>query len=202
MEGGTMSHKRTSKIVTPKDEWQTPQWLFDLLDNEFHFDCDAAARSYNTKCPIFFNDALSHDWMDFPPFSTRTGSNIGEDGPGHLLKVFFLNCPYSAALINAFMKKAYEESQKDAVVVCLVPVSGDKWWIDYALKAQEIRYIRGRVKFVGFDIEGNQVNGSPMFSSCIVIFDRSRYRVSNEPGHIIMDKPWIGPTIEQPKRTR
>ena len=192
MEGGTMSHKRTSKIVTPKDEWQTPQWLFDLLDQEFYFQVDAAALKKNAKCDHYYdplNDAICGEWCE----------NAKELGTS---PSFYLNPPYSAALINAFMKKAYEESQKDAVVVCLVPVSGDKWWIDYALKAQEIRYIRGRVKFVGFDIEGNQVNGSPMFSSCIVIFDRSRYRVSNEPGHIIMDKPWIGPTIEQPKRTR
>jgi len=167
-----MSHKRSSKIVTPKDEWGTPQWLFDLLNHEFHFNIDAASRQYNTqKCNRCFTDALELDWIKF-----------GER--------FWLNPPYSAALINAFMKKAYEESLKGAIVVCLVPVSGDKWWIDYALKAQEIRYIRGRVKFVGFDEDGNQVNGSPMFSSCIVIFNRDLSR-----GY-----PIIGTTIEQPRK--
>jgi site-specific DNA-methyltransferase (adenine-specific) len=177
-----MSHKRSSKIVTPKDEWQTPQWLFDLLNEEFRFEVDAAALKKNAKCDHYYdplNDALCGDWYE----------NAKELG---IPPVFFLNPDYSAVMIAAFMKKAYEESQKGAVVVCLVPVSGDKWWIDYALKAQEIRYIRGRVKFVGYDEDGNQVNGSPMFSSCVVIFNRDLSR-----GY-----PIIGTTIEQPKRTK
>ena len=105
----------------------------------------------------------------------------------------FLNPPYSAAKIYAFMQKAYEESQKGAIVVCLVPVSGDRWWIDWALKAQEIRYIKGRVKFVGYDIDGNPVNGSPMFSSCVVIFWPKEPEAKD-------DMPRIGKTIEQPKK--
>ena len=170
-----MSHKRSSKIVTPKDEWQTPKWLFDLLDQEFHFDFDGACTRENCLC--------DH------------GAFVGEFDPlswTPTWKRIFLNPPYSAALINAFMKKAYEESLKGAIVVCLVPVSGDRWWIDYALKAQEIRYIRGRVKFVGFDEDGNQVNGSPMFSSCVVIFNRDLSR-----GY-----PIIGTTIDQPKKVK
>jgi site-specific DNA-methyltransferase (adenine-specific) len=192
--GESVSHKRSSKIVTPKDEWQTPQWLFDLLNKEFEFDCDVAATRENTKCCLFMVDALSlPDWCGYDDhFET-------DDGDGDIpVNKFFLNPPYSAALINAFMKKAYEESSKGAIVVCLVPVSGDKWWIDYALKAQEIRYIRGRVKFVGYDEDGNQVNGSPMFSSCVVIFrpTNARYFVGGPEAFM----PTIGKTIEQPKK--
>ena len=145
-----MTHKRKGTIVTEKDLWETPKWLFDLLDQEFHFNFDASATTENTKCPIFSNDSLTRPW---PLINGETRA--------------FLNPPYSTAKIYAFMQKAYEESQKGALVVCLVPVSGDRWWIDWALKAQEIRYIRGRVKFVGYDIDGNPVNGSPMFSSCV-----------------------------------
>jgi site-specific DNA-methyltransferase (adenine-specific) len=188
-----MSHKRSSKIVTPKDEWQTPQWLFDLLDQEFHFWLDAAATHENSKCESCLTpkmNALTQTWQSWtsPEFEKEFGKSI------------YLNPPYSAALINAFMKKAYEESQKGAVVVCLVPVSGDKWWIDYALKAQEIRYIRGRVKFVGYDEDGNQVNGSPMFSSCVVIFDPVWSKDSARFTDPSQFKPRIGKTIEQPKK--
>jgi site-specific DNA-methyltransferase (adenine-specific) len=171
-----MSHQRKSKIVTPKDEWGTPQWLFDLLDREFHFSLDAAASGENRKCGAYFDkfvSGLDHEW-------TR-------------LSATYLNPPYSAGNIDKFMQKAYEESQKGALVVCLVPVSGDRWWIDWALKAQEIRYIRGRVKFVGYDIDGNPVNGSPMFSSCVVIFWPKEPEAINDP-------PVIGKTIEQPKK--
>lgn len=175
-----MSHKRSSKIVTPKDEWQTPQWLFDLLNREFHFQVDAAATKENAKLPIYFEDLDAVPTTDFSWYWKGAWER------------FFLNPPYSAGNIDKFMAKALEESQKGAIVVCLVPVSGDKWWIDYALKAQEIRYIRGRVKFVGFNEDGNQVNGSPMFSSCVVIFNRDLSR-----GY-----PIIGTTIEQPKRVK
>jgi site-specific DNA-methyltransferase (adenine-specific) len=181
--------------VTPKDEWETPQWLFDLLNQEFHFDCDAAATIENTKCEIFFKDALLHSWTENPSFSTKPDSGIDECGPESAMLNFYLNPPYSAVKINAFMQKAYEESQKGALVVCLVPVSGDTWWINWTLKAQEIRYIRGRVKFVGYDEDGNRVNGSPMFSSCVVIFWQK------EP-EAINDMPRIGKTIEQPKRIK
>ena len=176
---GIMVHKRSSKIQTPKDEYETPGWLFDLLDREFHFDCDAAATLENTKCLSYLTNALEISWVDIPTIVPR--------------RRFWLNPPYSAAKIYAFMQKAYEESQKGALVVCLVPVSGDRWWIDWALKAQEIRYIKGRVKFVGYDIDGNPVNGSPMFSSCVVIFWPKESEAKD-------DMPRIGKTIEQPKK--
>jgi len=179
--GEIVSHKRSSKIVTPKDEWGTPQWLFDLLDQEFHFDCDAASTRANCLCERgFFGgkddgyNALTRDW--FPWYST-----------------FWLNPPYSAGNIDKFMQKAYEESLKGALVVCLMPCATDtKWWHNYAMKAQEIRFIKGRVRFVGYDEEGNQVKNSPTFSSCVVIFDRQLWQGNPYPR--------IGKTIEQPKR--
>jgi len=172
-----MSHKRKSEIVTPKDNWGTPRWLFDLLNQEFHFNVDAASREYNTqKCNRCFTDALELDWVKFG-------------------KRFWLNPPYSAGNIDKFMAKAYEESQKGAVVVCLVPCATDtRWWHNYAMKAAEIRFIKGRVRFVGYDAEGNQIKNSPTFSSCVVIFNRD----NTGP------YPWprIGPTIEQPKKEK
>lgn len=167
-----MSHKRNGEYKTPKDEWGTPQWLFDLLNKEFHFNVDAASRQYSTqKCNRCFTDALELNWIKF-----------GER--------FFLNPPYSAGNIDRFMAKALEESQKGAVVVCLVPCATDtKWWHNYAMKAQEIRFIKGRVRFVGYDEEGKQIKNSPTFSSCVVIFDG----INSHP------RPDIGPTIEQPR---
>jgi site-specific DNA-methyltransferase (adenine-specific) len=168
-----MSHKRTAKIVTPKDEWGTPQWLFDLLDQEFNFQVDAAANAENSKC----------GWNYFGQDSTKISwQTLGA-------KTFYLNPPYSAGNIDRFMQKAYEESQKGAVVVCLVPCATDtKWWHNYAMKAQEIRFIKGRVRFVGYDEEGNPVRNSPTFSSCVVIFRKTCFNL-----------PWIGKTIEQPR---
>lgn len=36
------------------DEYSTPQWLFDMLNAEFHFTLDPSATEFNTKCPKFF----------------------------------------------------------------------------------------------------------------------------------------------------
>jgi site-specific DNA-methyltransferase (adenine-specific) len=163
--------------------------LFDLLDQEFHFQVDAAADCQNTKCGMFFSspdidgsgDALSADWSYSTCRTTR----------------YFLNPPYSAGNIDRFMQKAYEESQKGAVVVCLVPCATDtKWWHNYAMKAQEIRFIKGRVQFIGYDDQGNEIKQSPQFSSCVVIFKKSPL------GLIPASPPNIGKTIDQPKKVK
>ncbi len=48
-----------------KDDWCTPQDLFNKLNAEFHFDLDAAASDINTKCPRYFTketDGLQNSW--------------------------------------------------------------------------------------------------------------------------------------------
>jgi site-specific DNA-methyltransferase (adenine-specific) len=164
-----MNGKDTVLFSKASDEWTTPQWLFDLLDKEFQFDFDAAANDYNTKCgDCWLQNALEDSWMQWKGVK------------------FFLNPPYSK--IGAFMKKAYEESQKGAVVVCLIPSRTDtKYWHDYVMKAQEIRFVKGRLKF------GDQKNSAP-FPSVIVIFDPHYYK-----SHIILTPvmPRIGKTISR-----
>lgn len=47
------------------DEWATPQWLFDELDAEFHFDLDPCATDENHKCAEYFTketDGLQKNW--------------------------------------------------------------------------------------------------------------------------------------------
>ena len=48
-----------------KDDWETPQALFDELDREFHFTLDAAASPTNAKCAISYteeNNGLAQNW--------------------------------------------------------------------------------------------------------------------------------------------
>ena len=150
-----MNGKDTALFSKKSDEWTTPQWLFDLLDKEFHFDCDAAAIQDNHKCCNWMSEAIDVEW-------TILG-----------WKRFFLNPPYSK--IAPFMKKAYEESLKGAIIVCLIPCRTDtRYWHDYVMMAHEIRLIKGRLKF------GDGKNSAP-FPSCIVIFDHSKYDKNNDP---------------------
>ena len=73
-----------------------------------------------------------------------------------------MNPPYGRT-IGLWMRKAYEESQRGALVVCLVPARTDTaWWHDYATKGQ-VTFIRGRLKF------GGHRNSAP-FPSATVVF--------------------------------
>ena len=50
---------------TGKDDWETPQWLFNQLDDEFHFTLDAAATDKSAKCPAYYTpetDGLKSPW--------------------------------------------------------------------------------------------------------------------------------------------
>jgi site-specific DNA-methyltransferase (adenine-specific) len=127
------------------DEWPTPQRTFDELNAEFSFDLDPCSTDENAKCYRHFTaeeDGLSQDW-----------------GTSRV----FMNPPYGSA-IGKWMRKAYQSSRAGALVVCLVPSRTDTaWWHNYAMKASEIRYIRGRLKF------GSAKNAAP-FPSAIVIF--------------------------------
>ena len=74
----------------------------------------------------------------------------------------FVNPPYSD--LKNWCKKAYEESQKGKTVVMLIPSRTDtKAWHDYCMKATEIRFIKGRLKF------GNSKNSAP-FPSAIIVY--------------------------------
>lgn len=164
-------------VKNEKDEWKTPDWLFDLLNEEFHFKCDAAATKENTKLKLYMNNALVRTWA-------------AEGGP------YFMNPPYSGHQINKFMEKALKESLNGAIVVCLVPVSSDtQWWHRNVMEAQEIRFIEGRVDYVGYDSEGNLIKQAPTFPSCVVIFD-----LSHENRERDYDRPYIGKTIKNPRK--
>lgn len=118
------------------DEWRTPQSLFDKLDKEFNFDSD--------PCPDLDN-------------TLKEGIIEGEWS-----KRVFVNPPYSK--ISDWVETAVEHSKEGNLVVMLIPSRTDtKWWHDYVMKASEIRFIKGRLKFSGHK------NSAP-FPSCIVIF--------------------------------
>ncbi len=130
------------------DSWQTPDDLFAKLNDVFRFTLDAAASLGNAKCKKYFteeDDALKQSWA------------------GH---VAFLNPPYSK--LKEFLSKAHDEAKHNgATVVCLIPSRTDTAaWHDYAARG-EIRFIRGRVKFVQ---PGAAKQNSAPFPSALVVF--------------------------------
>ena len=141
------------------NDWRTPPWLFKQLDEEFHFDLDSAADKDSALCPRYYTaeqDALKQDW--------------GKDGKTH-----FCNPPYGR-LIGKFVAKAYEETLKDnsLTVVLLIPARTDtRWWHAYCAMG-EVRFIKGRLKFVNTSFPSYRADGdfklSPApFPSAIVV---------------------------------
>lgn len=48
-----------------RNDWETPQALFDELNEKYHFTLDAAASNLNAKCDKFYtieNSGLNHSW--------------------------------------------------------------------------------------------------------------------------------------------
>lgn len=137
------------------NEWATPQELFEELDNEFHFTLDSCATKANAKCKKFYtkeDDGLSKSWDN---------------------EVVFVNPPYGRE-IGKWVKKASETS--NSVIVMLIPARTDtSYFHDYIYKKffTEIRFLRGRVKFVS----NKKNNNSAPFPSMIVIF---RHKEKND----------------------
>ena len=85
-----------------------------------------------------------------------------------------MNPPYSRKLKEAFVTKAIEESKKGKLCVMLLPVStSTKLFYEHIQpNAKEIRFVKGRIKFLGVNTKGEHVtNKSPMHDSMVVIFD-------------------------------
>lgn len=115
------------------DHWATPWPIVRMLEAEFGpFDLDPCCVSDTAKAPKFFTtaeDGLSQPW------SGRV----------------FLNPPYSKP--GPWLEKAIRETTAGAadLVVALLPVSSDTRWFHELVKERaEVRFIKGRVRFFGW----------------------------------------------------
>jgi len=141
----TQALSSTAHLSSAKDEWATPQGLFDALDAEFGFTLDVCAQAENAKCATYYSEnSLDRKWQG----------------------VCWMNPPYSE--IDLWMAKALRESQEGATVVCLVPSRTDVGWFWEYARHGEIRFLCGRLHFV--DDQGN--TGPAPFPSCLVVFGR------------------------------
>lgn len=125
------------------DHWQTPKWLYDMLDTEFNFDFD--------PCPIRADfDGLLIPW--------------GRSN--------FINPPYNRKDKPRFIQKAYEEWRKGNTCVLLIPAAvSTKQFHDLILPNAEIRFLKGRVAFVEPDLPRNApATKKGKHDSMIVIF--------------------------------
>lgn len=128
--------------------WRTPPEVFDPLHREFDFTLDPCATAENAKCAKFFTEAqngLEQSWA---------GERV------------FMNPPYGRE-VYAWTRKAREEASRGALVVGLLPASTDlAWWHDDVDGHAEVRYLRGRVRF----LTDGPYRASGFFASVVVIW--------------------------------
>lgn len=125
------------------DDWETPEWLYKKLDAEFHFDFD--------PCPLHANfDGLKVEWG----------------------KSNFVNPPYNRFDKPKFIQKAFDEWRKGKTCVLLIPsATGTVQFHDLIIPNAEVRFLRGRVAFKGYDSKGKRViTKKGKHDSMIVIF--------------------------------
>ena len=125
---------------------ETPKYLFDRISSIFNFSLDVCALPENAKCESYYtpkDDGLSKPW--------RVG--------------VWCNPPYGRE-ISSWVKKAYEESQKEynSFVLMLLPARTDtRWWWEYVQGKATLFFIKGRVKF------GDHNVGAP-FPSVLALY--------------------------------
>ena len=148
--------------------WETPGWLFQLLDEWFNFDCDAAASVDNALCDVFLDK--------------KANALKIENWPGQSI---WLNPPYGRA-VGLFTAKAVEQAALGKVVVMLVFARTDtKWWHDYAMKASYIFLIQGRLKFK----KGGEKAGAAPAPSAVLVFDGTRTPGPGVPTLLTLRRP-------------
>lgn len=135
-----------NRNLNHKDDWSTPEYIYEPLAKEFNFDFD--------PCPLQADfDGLEVEW--------------GESN--------FINPPYSRKLKEQFIRKAFEESKNGKVCVMLLPVSTSTViFHEIIYPNAEIRFVKGRISFIGRNTEGELVGegNKPMHDSMIVIFNK------------------------------
>ena len=125
------------------NNWETPEWLYNELDKEFSFDFD--------PCPINPKfDGLKVEW--------------GQSN--------FVNPPYDRVNKPKFIQKAFQEYKKGKTVVLLIPsATSTKQFHEIMLPNAEIRFLKGRVSFKGFNTKGvYTTKNKGKHDSMIVIF--------------------------------
>ena len=127
------------------DHWQTPMWLYNQLNDEFNFDFD--------PCPI------RATFNGLSPSTVWGKSN-------------FVNPPYNRKDKPLFIKRAFEEWQKGATCVLLIPVAtSTKQFHEIIKPYAEIRFLKGRVAFVGVNSKGERTTTQKgKHDSMVVIF--------------------------------
>ncbi len=139
--------QRTEDNGSKNDDWATPEYILDWVRESYGDFFDPCPLSHDTE----EWDGLTIDWQP----------------------INYVNPPYNNKDKVAFIKKAHQEYLKGNVCVLLLPTTTDiPVFHDLILPFATVLFTRGRVKFKGYNQQGEYVtNKSGQSGSMFVIFD-------------------------------
>ncbi len=105
-----------NRFASKRQEYETPEELFNLLNQEFNFTLDVCADENNKKVAQYYSEkdnALEKEWHG----------------------ICWMNLPYKD--LKKWVEKAYKESLKGSIIVCLIPArTNTNWWHEYCMKGE------------------------------------------------------------------
>jgi hypothetical protein len=129
--------------IETRDDWETPQWLFDLLDEQYNFTFDCCATKENKKTRLFSND-----------FIKQVKTNFRSP---HIL---WMNPPFTKA--NEMFKHFFNIVER-GVAIYRCDNMETKVWQDVILKNCDWVFIfKGRIAYEGKEFK------SPRFPSALI----------------------------------
>lgn len=152
---------RSLMFSSKRQDWATPEDIFNELNKEFNFTLDPCCSELTKKCEKYYTietDGLSKSWE---------GERV------------FVNPPFGREQA-AWIKKGFEESMKpNTIVVFLIPARTDtRAFHNYIYGKAEIRFIKGRLKFINpsSNTPKEKWTAAP-FPSMIVIFKKEAQKI-------------------------
>lgn len=139
-------------MTSNRDDWETPQSLFDELNKRYHFTLDPCSNDANAKCEKHYTikeDGLAQSWQ---------GERV------------FCNPPYGRYIADWIIKAAREAKDGQTQIVMLMPARTDtRYFHDYIYNQSGVRveFLRGRVKY---ELNGEAQDGAP-FPSMLVFWN-------------------------------
>lgn len=130
------------------DSWQTPDYIFDPLNEIFNFDCDVAASPENARCEKFFHvgESATDPWNDWG-------------------KMNWCNPPYSRGGTEPFVDAAISRAMDGQRTVMLPKCDPSTNAFKKTWGQGGHYFYYNRIKFVGAKTGAN-------FPSCLVFFGR------------------------------
>ena len=163
-----------------KDDWGTPQDLFDRLDKLYGFTLDAAANHENAKCPRYYMLEGLYE------LGKKVADENGLTGPWGIGGGWtWCNPPYGRET-GKWVAKAWHEMETGNNHVLLLPARTDtRYFHDYIWdvdrrgprRGVSVDFLKGRLKFEG---AANQATGkadAAPFPSMLVEFSFYDYKL-------------------------